>query len=122
MIIESPYPEFSPDLAAEMYPDGPPALGLDHAALVETALMMYVRPELVRTDLMADDAPPRLPGYDMLPIPAGFTSASGVLSHTVTATPEIGRRCFEEITADLHDLLWEGLFSDLGSNGNIAGV
>jgi creatinine amidohydrolase len=122
MIIESPYAEFSPELAAELYPDGPPGRGLDHAAVVETSLMMYLHPELVRTDRMADDAPPRVPRYDMLPIPDGFTSASGVLSQTVTATPEIGHRCFDEITACLHDLLQDGLFSDLESDGNVAGA
>jgi creatinine amidohydrolase len=122
MVIEDPYPQFSAELSADLYPNGPPGLGLDHAAIVETALLLHLRPEVVRLDLMADDAPARVPGYDMLPIPDGFTSASGVLSETVAATPELGRRCFEEITTYLHALLHEGLFSDHRSNGAGAGA
>jgi creatinine amidohydrolase len=117
MVIESPYPRFSPALAAEMFPDGPPVdgppgVGLDHAGLVETALMMHVRPELVRTDLIGNDTSPHVPGYDMLPVPDGFTSPSGVLSSALPATPEIGARCFAEITTYLHGLIRDGLFPE----------
>ena len=112
MIIESPYPEWSPELSAVVYPDGPPPFGTDHAAIVETSLMMHVRPDLVRTDLIADDAPPRLPGYDLMPIPEGFTAASGVLSRAEGASREIGQRCFDEIATYLHGMIRDALFTD----------
>jgi creatinine amidohydrolase len=82
--------------------------------------MTHVRPDLVRTDLIADDAPARVAGYDMLPIPDGFTSASGVLSHAVTATPELGRRCFEEITTYLHQLIRDALSPSAASDGHLS--
>ena len=94
----------------DLYPDGPPPLGLDHAARLETSLMLHHHPELVRNDLIADDAPDRVPGYDLLPIPDGFTSASGVLSETVGATAELGERAMTEIVAHVRALIQEALF------------
>jgi creatinine amidohydrolase len=128
VVIESPYPEFSADLAADLYgASGPPPIGLDHAAIVETSLIMHLRPDLVRTGLIADDSPPRPLGYDVLPIPDGFTAETGVLSAVEGASAALGARCFGEITAYLCEIISDALLIDPGpsavavsSNGNDA--
>jgi len=114
LILESPYPDFEGELGRALYGDEPaPGPGLDHAAIVETALVMHVAPELVREDLVADDGPPNgNPGYDLLPIPDGFTARSGVLSKAVGATPELGAQCFSEVAAHVRSLIVSGLFDE----------
>jgi creatinine amidohydrolase len=111
MVIENPYPAaFSDAVQQAIYPDGPPpaeppGLGLDHASVQETSLMMHLRPELVRADRIVDDLPERVPGYDLLPIPDGFTVASGCLSGATQASAEKGAGAWPEAVAHLHGLL-----------------
>jgi creatinine amidohydrolase len=111
MVIENPYPPvFSDATQQAIYPDGPPlteppGIGLDHASVQETSLMLHLRPELVRTDRIVDDRPERVPGYDLLPIPDGFTAASGCLSGATQASAEKGAAVWPEAVAHLHGLL-----------------
>jgi creatinine amidohydrolase len=117
MVIESPYPpEFSPETQQAVYPDGappiaPPAIGLDHASVLETSLMLHLRPDLVHADRMIDDWPERVPGYDLLPIPDGFTVASGVLSGAKGATAEKGEMAWREIVGHTREMLKAEFFS-----------
>ena len=94
-----------------------PAGGMAHACEFETSLMLHLRPESVRTGLIAREIPePRL-GLERLdlfrPGPLGAhwsthdLSTSGVLGAPDLATAEKGRAFFEACVAGLAGLIEE---------------
>ncbi|WP_064971640.1 creatininase, partial [Thiomonas arsenitoxydans] len=52
---------------ARVFPEGFPGFALEHAAVIETSLMLHHHPELVRMDLLPDDGPAQFPPYDIYP-------------------------------------------------------
>ncbi|RMF86716.1 MAG: creatininase [Nitrospinota bacterium] len=76
-----------------------PGWELEHAALVETALMMYFRPELVQTEkITAEKVEHPLP-YHLFPYPPDMVTPSGSLSPAHRASREKGEALVEEIVA-----------------------
>ncbi|MCK0195888.1 creatininase [Ancylobacter sp. 6x-1] len=67
-----------------------PGTELEHASLIETSLMMLVRPDLVEIDKAPDDGPAQFPSYDIWPTPEGFAPRSGVLADARGSTAEKG--------------------------------
>lgn len=63
-----------------VFPDGFPGFALEHAAVLETSMMLHYHPSLVRMDLLPDDGPADFPPYDMYPARTDWVPASGVLS------------------------------------------
>jgi len=74
-----------------LFPDGFPGTELEHASLLETSLMLLLRPELVDMSKVPSDGPAKFPTYDRHPVPVGFVPASGVLARAERATPDYGR-------------------------------
>jgi creatinine amidohydrolase len=74
-----------------LFPDGFPGTELEHASLLETSLMLLLRPDLVDMEKVPDDGPARSPTYDRHPVPKGFVPASGVLARAERATAEQGQ-------------------------------
>jgi hypothetical protein len=60
--------------------------------MVETSLMLALRPDLVRSQEIRDDAAREHPWYDLIPEPARHIPPSGVLANPSMATREIGER------------------------------
>ncbi len=52
---------------AVLFPGGLISWALEHAAVMETSVMMYLRPDLVRQDLIVDHPPAHFPPYDVHP-------------------------------------------------------
>jgi creatinine amidohydrolase len=75
----------------KLFPDGFPGTELEHASLLETSLMLLLRPELVNMDKVPDDGPAKFPTYDRHPVPENFVPASGVLARAERATAEKGQ-------------------------------
>jgi len=75
----------------EVFPEGFPGYALEHAAVIETSLMLHYHPNLVRLDLISEDKPAEFPPYDMFPHHPEWVPLSGVLSSAKTATLEKGR-------------------------------
>lgn len=73
-----------------LFPEGFPGTELEHASLLETSLMLLLRPDLVQMDRVPDDGPARFPTYDVHPLPAGFGPASGVLARAQGSSAEKG--------------------------------
>lgn len=73
-----------------VFPDGFPGFALEHAAVMETSLMMHFHPDLVKLDRIPDEAPANFPAYDVFPQNPGWVPASGVLSSAKAATAEKG--------------------------------
>lgn len=62
-----------------------PGWDREHAAIFETSMMLALRPELVRENLIRDDEAEVVLPYAVYPAPAGTIPASGVLWHATKA-------------------------------------
>ncbi len=85
-----------PTLAA-VFPEGFPGFALEHAAVIETSLMLHYHPTLVRQDLIPDDPPADFPPYDVYPTRRHWVPLSGVLSSARGATAGKGQRMAAEV-------------------------
>ncbi|HEV7717602.1 MAG TPA: creatininase [Arsenicitalea sp.] len=73
-----------------LFPNGFPGTELEHASLLETSLMLLLRPDLVVMDKVPSDGPAKFPNYDVTPFPKGLVPASGVLADAHGSTAEKG--------------------------------
>lgn len=80
----------------KLFPDGFPGTELEHASLLETSLMLLVRPDLVDMSKVPSDGPAKFPTYDKHPLPEGFVPASGVLARAERSTPDYGRLLMDD--------------------------
>ena len=72
------------------WPDGFPGWALEHAAHLETSMMLALRPDLVRREEIREDGVESLPPYDVYPQAPDFVPVSGVLSDPSRGTAEAG--------------------------------
>ncbi len=86
---------------AAVFPDGFPGFALEHAAVIETSLMLHYHPSLVRVDLIPDDGPADFPPYDVYPSRRHWVAMSGVLSSARGADAGKGRLIAEEVAQRL---------------------
>ena len=82
-----------------LFPEGFPGTELEHASLLETSLMLLLRPDLVDMSLVPSDGPAKFPTYDRWPVPHGFGPASGVLAVAHGSTAEKGGWLMEDHVA-----------------------
>ena len=75
----------------KLFPEGFPGTELEHASLLETSLMLLLRPDLVEMDKVPSDGPAKFPTYDKTPVPEGFGPASGVLARAQGSSAEKGQ-------------------------------
>jgi creatinine amidohydrolase len=95
LLLENPFPAFTDAELANLFPDGFPGWDVEHASIMETSMMLALRPDLVHTDRVVDDQAARHPTWDVVPAPPEFVPKSGVLWHPSVSTAEIGKRFFE---------------------------
>lgn len=82
----------------ELFPPGMvyPGVELEHAAFLETSVMLHLYPELVR-DVRADDERiAAFPPYDTYPTPEGLVPSAGSLAPTAGASSQAGKRVVDE--------------------------
>lgn len=103
-VIEDAWPVFTPQELELLFPAGFPGWDSEHAAVVETSLMMVLLPQLVRRDRIVDDRSPEHPRYDILPPPARILTRTGVLAKATDASDEKGRFLVQRMTDYLVDL------------------
>jgi hypothetical protein len=84
-----------------LFPDGLPSWELEHAAVMETSVLLHLRPEQVRVDLIPDHAPAVFPRYDRYPTDTRPIPPSGALSSAAGASAEKGRVYVEQIVRDI---------------------
>jgi len=105
VVVEDAMPPFSVAECAYLWPDGFPGLALEHAAVIETSLWMYLDPGAVRVGKMQADSPKRHPQYDILPIDRSLSTASGSLSSPLASSEDKGamlvRRTVDHLVAIL---------------------
>lgn len=90
---------FTPETLAKCFPDGFPGYSLEHAAVLETSMMLHYHPELVRLDRIPDDPPADFPPYDIYPTRTEWVPPSGVLSSARGATKQKGAAMAAELSA-----------------------
>jgi len=100
-ILKNCFIEFlNEDDIDKIFPKGFPGWALEHAAVLETSLMSYFRPDLVRMDRIVADRAENLPPYDIYPVPEDIIPSSGILADPTDASAEIGeyivKRCLDE--------------------------
>jgi creatinine amidohydrolase len=74
-----------------IFPDGFPGTELEHASLIETSMMLLLRPDLVIQEKIPQEGRASFPPYDIHPPPPGYLRASGVLADARGSRPEIGQ-------------------------------
>ncbi len=89
---------FTAPTLAKAFPDGFPGYALEHAAVLETSMMLHYYPELVRLDRIPNDPPADFPPYDIYPTRTEWVPPSGVLSSAKSATKEKGTAMVTELT------------------------
>jgi creatinine amidohydrolase len=103
-IIASWWDLLSPSLRDMIFnevPGGFPGWGKEHAGVIETALMRYFRPDLVREDRLVDDEAERNPPYIIKPAPEDTIPASGVLYKGTYGTREIGEQVVDDVVTSV---------------------
>ncbi|HEV8645314.1 MAG TPA: creatininase [Burkholderiales bacterium] len=90
---------FTPATLARVFPGGFPGYALEHAAVIETSMMLHYHPELVRLDRIPADPPADFPPYDIYPTRTDWVPQSGVLSSAQGATKEKGTAMAAELSA-----------------------
>ncbi|MGH8630273.1 MAG: creatininase [Burkholderiales bacterium] len=81
---------FTQPTLEKVFPDGFPGYALEHAAVLETSMMLHYHPELVRLDRIPSDPPADFPPYDIYPTRTEWVPPSGVLSSARTASRDKG--------------------------------
>ncbi|CAA0093850.1 Creatinine amidohydrolase [Starkeya nomas] len=85
-----------------LFPDGFPGIDLEHASLLETSLMLVLRPDLVEMDKAPTDGPATFPPYDRFPVPDDFgLPPSGVLAVATNSTAEKGEWLMADYVAHI---------------------
>ncbi len=84
---------------ATVFPEGFPGFALEHAAVIETSLMLHFYPELVKLDQIPNDPPADFPPYDLYPTCQHWVPVSGVLSSAQAATLEKGQLIAEQVAS-----------------------
>jgi creatinine amidohydrolase len=79
-----------PETLHRVFPDGYPGIELEHASVLETSMMLALKPGLVKLDKALNDGPARFRPYDRFPVPPVEVPPSGVLSLTEGSSAEKG--------------------------------
>jgi len=91
----------TPEVLDKVFPDGYPGVELEHAAVMETSLMMHLYPHMVREHLIPDHPPADFPPYDVYPAPEGWVPGSGALTTANGSTAEKGRIMYDHYIASI---------------------
>ena len=86
------------EVLAVAYPGGYPGLSLEHGAVLETSMMLYLFPHLVDVSRISDDPPADFPPYDLYPGNPDWVPPSGCLAPAHGSSAEIGKRLVDEFT------------------------
>jgi creatinine amidohydrolase len=96
-----------PETIARVFPDGYPGIELEHASVIETSMMMALRPDLVDLSAAANDGPARFKPYDRYPAAPLGLPPSGVLSLTEGSTAEKGQWLLDDIVRGIEQAMRE---------------
>ena len=105
-VMKIEYCEFISEATLDkVFTGGFPGWPLEHAAVMETSVMLHLHPELVNVDEIPDNQPANFPPYDIYPTDTELVPWSGALSSAKPATAEKGRLMYEEFVAGIVEAL-----------------
>jgi len=88
-----------PEMLRRIFPNGYPGIDLEHASLLETSMMLALRPDLVDCGQIPHADPAHFAPYDRYPGNTGYLPRSGVLAVAEGARAEIGQWLIEDHVA-----------------------
>ena len=101
-IVKLGYWEFISKATEDLlFPDGLVSWALEHAAVMETSVMLHLRPDLVRRELIPDHPAAEFPPYDIYPFDTAPVPADGVLSSAAGASSEKGAAVLAQVVPDI---------------------
>ena len=101
-ILRCEYWNYTPQEVLEsMFEGAFPGVDLEHAALLETSMMLALQPQLVDLDAIPEDALGEFPGHDVYPQDGRGVPSSGVLAPARAASAEKGRTLIESTVAEM---------------------
>jgi creatinine amidohydrolase len=103
---------FRPETIRRIFPDGFPGIELEHASVLETSMMLALRPDLVALDAALHDGPARFKPYDRFPRAPSETPPSGVLSLTAGSSAEKGQWLLDDAVAGIERAVREEFLYD----------
>lgn len=106
VVMEEPFDSLSDGAMAKLFPNGFPGWPLEHAGVLETSLMCFLRPSLVGEHDAGGDRLATRP-YDVLPERPLGPDQTGVLWDASGASAESGELAYREIVAKLQSVLDE---------------
>ena len=79
-----------PETLTRIFPDGYPGIEFEHASVIETSMMLALKPDLVNLSNTVEDGPAKIQRYDRFGAPTPEVPRSGVLSVTEGSSAEKG--------------------------------
>jgi len=105
-IVRLEYWDFCPQSVLDaVFEHGFPGFDLEHAALIETSMMLYLHPELVDTGAIPRDGPADFPHFDTYPQTGTGVPPSGVLAPAAGASAAKGQLIVEGTLSALHEAM-----------------
>ncbi|MDO8289152.1 MAG: creatininase [Parvibaculum sp.] len=101
-VVRCEYWNFTPQTVLEsLFDGGFPGVDLEHAALLETSMMLALYPQLIDMAAIPEDATGVFPGYDSYPQDGRGVPASGVLAPARAASPVKGKLLIDSTVAEM---------------------
>ncbi len=106
VIMTSWYENISSDLLPEIFNEVEfPGWALEHAAIVETSVMMYYTPDLVHEDRIVDEGLDAVPTYYRFPPSKTLIPSSGSLHTARSSSAEKGKIIVENVMKNINEYL-----------------
>jgi creatinine amidohydrolase len=101
LVLESPFERLSDATMEDLFGGDFPGWPTEHAAILETSVMLHLHPDLVHFERAVDDQVARATSYEVLPVQPEFVTESGSLWKATRASAAKGERAWKEIVAPL---------------------
>ncbi len=95
VIVISYWDFVTQDTIGKVFPDDFTGWDVEHGGILETSLMLHLKPDLVDMSLAPVQSPARFPSYTVFPPPPDWTPPSGCLSSPAAATAQKGQLLFD---------------------------
>lgn len=105
VVVETPFDTLSDETMEALYDGDFPGWEAEHAGIMETSMMLHLRPEVVHMDRAVDDRLAERFTYDLVPAPDRMVTASGVMWDATKSDAEKGKRVFTDISSALANVL-----------------
>jgi creatinine amidohydrolase len=103
VVMEEPFDSLSDATMDKLFPNGFPGWPLEHAGMLETSLLLFLRPSVVGESPRSGDRLVTRP-YDVLPERDQTAEQTGVLWDASGASAESGELAYGEIVAHLQSV------------------